>query len=102
MPDYFLSPATAKNKRYKIETPEGKVIQFGASAPSEAFIDHKSEAKKKAWIARHKKGNPDAWRDKNSPLFWARNLLWNKPTLSASIRAIRSKYGYHVKVNSRD
>jgi len=97
MPDYYLSPATQKNKRYQIKTPKGKTIAFGSPAPSQAFIDHKDPAKKKAWEARHKKGNPEAWRNPNSPLFWARVLLWNKPTLTASINAVRRKYGYHVK-----
>jgi len=82
-----------------IKTPEDKTIHFG-SATASTFLEHKSDQKKEAWIARHKTGNPEAWRDKNSPLWWARHVLWNKPTLSASIKDIRKRFGYHVKTKT--
>lgn len=96
MPIYRLEKATAKGKRYKITSPEGKIIQFG-SATGSTFVDGKDEKTKKAWIARHSKGNPDAWNDKNSPLFYARHLLWNKPTLTESIKDVKERFGIHIK-----
>lgn len=81
-----------------IKTPEDKTIHFGSDV-GKTFLEHKSIPKKKAWEARHKTGNPEAWRDKSSPLWWSRKLLWNKPTLSESIKNIRKKYGFHVKLS---
>lgn len=98
MGDYYLSPATQKNKRYQIKTPDNKIISFGAEGGS-TFIDHKNLDKKNAWIARHKAGNPEAWSNKNSPLFWARVLLWNQPTLSASIKDVKQRYNIKVRVS---
>lgn len=98
MPDYILSESTRKGKRFQITNPDGKTIHFG-SDKAQTFLEHKSNQKKKAWIARHKAGNPEAWNDKSSPLFFARVLLWNKPTLSESIKDVRKRYGFHIKLS---
>jgi len=90
-----LKQSTRKGKRYMIDY-KGKTIHFG-SAIGETFIDHKDKNKKSAWEARHRKGQPSAWNDKNSPLFWARLLLWNKPTLRGSIEDVNKRYGFNIK-----
>lgn len=96
MPDYILSKASQKGKRFQVKTPEGKTIAFGSDVGS-TFIDHQDATKKKAWEARHKKGNPSAWNNKNSPLWWARVILWSQPTLKGAINHVRNKYGIHIK-----
>ena len=49
--------------------------------------------KKSAYIARHSKAGED-WTASgvDTAGWWAYHLLWNKPTITASLREIKSKY----------
>ena len=61
----------------------GKTVSFGATGYSD-FTKHKDEDRKKNYIARH---NPNQdWKDHTTAGFWAKNILWNKPTIEASVR----------------
>ena len=46
--------------------------------------------KKKRYLDRHRKN--ENWNDHNTAGFYAKNLLWNKKTLTASIRDTNSKF----------
>ena len=92
-----LSKSSRKGKRYTIIY-DGKTIHFGSDVGS-AFIDHKDTLIKENWIKRHKAGNPSKINDPNSPLFWSLNLLWNKPTLKASIRDIADRFGILIRMS---
>ena len=77
--------ATIKNK----DTGREKSIKFGqAGAPD--FTKTKDEERKKAYITRHQKN--ENWTDPSTAGFWSKNLLWNKPTVSASLADIKKKY----------
>ena len=54
------------------------------------FIDHNNEDKKKAYIARHRVN--ENWADYKSPGALSKHILWNKPTLTASINDYKSKF----------
>ncbi len=54
------------------------------------FIDHNNEDKKKAYIARHRVN--ENWADYKSPGALSKHILWNKPTLTASINDFKSKF----------
>ena len=79
-------------KKFYIITNDNKKVYFGA-AGYEDFTTHKDEARKQRYIARHKK-NED-WDDINSPAFWSRFYLWEKPTKKEAyenIKKILKKY----------
>jgi hypothetical protein len=63
-----------------------KVVSFGSKGSS-TFID---EDKKKAYLARHKVN--ENWNDATSAGALSRWLLWNKPTLTASIADFRKRF----------
>ncbi len=65
-----------------------KCIQFGDRRYGN-YTTHKDPKRKTNYIRRHKKR--ENWKKMNSPGFWAKNLLWNKPTLQASIRDVERK-----------
>jgi len=68
-----------------------KTTHFGDSNGS-SFIDHKDEQKKEAWIARHKvRGTFD---DPMSASSLSRFVLWNKPTLTASIKDYKTRFNF--------
>ncbi len=67
-----------------------KQTNFG-SKTGVTFNMHKDEEVKANWIARHKALNED-WNDFTSPGSLSKNLLWSKPSLSASFKAYLKRF----------
>ena len=90
----IIEKSDRQGKRYKaVFFDNGKKIKtthFGLDTGS-TFIDHKNEDKKKAYIARHSKNNEN-WNDYLSAGSLAFHILWNKPTLQASINDYKKKF----------
>ena len=72
-----------KDKRFQATFSDGKKTKFGQIGGS-TYIDHKDEIKRKNYISRHKQDlkTNDPQRAGYLSLF----LLWNKETLTASIK----------------
>jgi hypothetical protein len=68
---------------------ERRIVHFGAKGYSD-FTTTKDEDKKKAYLARHK-ANED-WNDPYSAGALSRWILWNKPTLQASIADYKKRF----------
>lgn len=93
-----LSSGT-KHKRHKIchitkskrgpESKRTKCVQFGDRRYGN-YTTHRDKGRKSNYISRHRKR--ENWRDMGSAGFWAKHLLWNKPTLGASIRDVEKKF----------
>jgi len=66
-----------------------KTTHFGLKGGS-TFIDHKDETKKNNYLARHKVR--ENWNDYMSAGSLARYILWNKPTLTASIADYKKRF----------
>ena len=94
---YILTDATNKAKRYKITTPEGKNIQFGSRA-HENFTIHGDETRKTAYLKRHAKNENWTKSGIDTGGYWARWLLWNEPTIEASIKDIEKRF--RIKIDS--
>ena len=74
----------SKNPKKKYDAlVNGKTVSFG-SAPYEDFTIHKDEKRKDNYLKRHQK-NED-WNDYETPGFYSRWVLWNLPTIEASIK----------------
>ena len=74
-----------------------KVTHFGQKGGS-TFVDHKNEQKKEAWLARHKVN--ENWSDLQSAGALARHLLWSRPTLAGSVKALnqrQKRYKFKLK-----
>ena len=58
---------------------KGDVIHFG-SDEGKAYVDHKNEAKKTAWYARHNqiydRNNVQVINDPTSPSYYSARILW--------------------------
>jgi len=93
---YVLSPSSRSDKKWSVLTPSGKVIHFGADGYSD-FTLHKDESRKNNYLSRHGGGNED-WKKTgiNTAGFWSRWLLWNLPTIEASIRDIEMRFGIEI------
>jgi hypothetical protein len=89
-----LKPANDGKKKYEAKlknkaTGREKTVKFGAKGMDD-FTKTKDVAQKERYIQRHKA--KENWNDPATAGFWSKNLLWNKPTISASLADIKKKY----------
>jgi hypothetical protein len=76
-----LEISKAKDKRFSIKSPTGKLINFGLwpFKGQGTFLDHKDDKIKENWRARHSKimkdGKP-SYLNKESPEYYSWNILW--------------------------
>lgn len=74
-----------------------KCVSFGDRRYGN-YTTHKDPKRKANYIQRHKKR--ENWRDMKTAGFWAKNLLWNKPSLAASIRDVERRKGIRITKKS--
>ena len=66
-----------------------KTTHFGSAGMSD-YTKHKDEDRKKRYIERHKVN--ENWADYKSAGALSRWILWEKPTLTASINDYKNKF----------
>jgi len=71
-------------------------VHFGAVGYGDYTIYHAkdpqlAQEKREQYIARHSK-NGENWSDPTSPGALSRFILWEKPTVSASVTAFKKKF----------
>lgn len=81
--------------------PNGRIkrVAFGAyhasgpdaGRPYEDFTMHHDEARRQRYIQRHSRR--ESFNDPTKPAALARYILWEKPTVSASLAAYRRRFG---------
>ena len=81
----------SKKKDNKFEAIIGgkKTVSFGAKGMSD-MTQHKDEERKKRYINRHKKN--ENWSDPKTAGFYAKHVLWSKPTLQASVADLKKHF----------
>jgi hypothetical protein len=89
MNTFYLEHSPLANKKLRINLPNGKHIDFGAKG-YEDFTTHGDEKRRQRYLARHRKR--EDWNDLNTAGFWSRWLLWNKPTIRASIQDLEDNF----------
>jgi len=89
-----LVPSRMASKKWDVVFPDGSKVSFGAKGYQD-YTQHKDADRMKRYIARHKK-NED-WSNIRTAGFWAKWLLWTKPSLSEAITNIESKYKIKIK-----
>jgi hypothetical protein len=88
---YYPHKSDKPNKKYFIITSKGRKIYFGAAGMSD-FTKHKDERRKELYINRHKARENWEKSGINTPGFWSRWLLWNKPTINESYADIKRRF----------
>ena len=68
-----------------------KTVHFGATG-YEDFTTSKDEKRKASYLARHKTSEDWTLAGVDTAGFWARWLIWNKPSITASIRDISQRF----------
>lgn len=93
----FLSLKKAEgDKKYEVKlknksTGREKTVKFGAKGMDD-YTKTKDKEQKERYIKRHEKREDWTKSGVGTAGFWAKGILWNKPTISASLADIKSKY----------
>ena len=69
----------------------GPTVHFGATGYQD-FTQHGDEERKAAYLLRHESKENWTLKGVESAGFWARCLLWNKPSLRASAADVRRRF----------
>ena len=72
-------------------TMNDKTVHFGARAYDD-FTSHGDEKRKAAYLARHRTTEDWTLNGVETAGWWARWVLWNKPSLSASIADVNRRF----------
>ena len=91
---FSIKKSTKKGKKFMAifdcpKCKKKKIVHFGAEGMSD-FTKHKDEERKQRYINRHKKN--ENWSDPKTAGFMSKHLLWNKPTLSESIKYTNNRF----------
>jgi hypothetical protein len=92
----YLKKSTRSGKKYMVYV-DGKTVHFGAAGMSD-YTKHKDKDRMKRYNDRHKRGG-EKWCKNGIKTagFWAKWLLWNKPSIAGSKRYISSKFNVTFK-----
>ena len=96
--EVVLTRSKNKDKKYDAVIDGKKTISFGQSGASD-FTKHKDVERKDRYITRHK--NNENWNDPKTAGFYAKNILWNKPIITASIEDTNRRFihrNIHIKL----
>jgi hypothetical protein len=94
-----ISPSTRKDKKFQAVIDNKKTIHFGAQGASD-FTLHGDKLRKERYEERHR-GRED-WSDPRTAGFYAKNILWNKPTVQGSIKDTNKRFkGLHITYKNR-
>ena len=90
-----LMKSTRADKKYmvKVDGSEARIraIHFGANGYGD-FTTHKDERRKAKYLARHRTTEDWSVAGIGSAGFWARWVLWNKPSLKAAVDDINKRF----------
>ena len=98
----YLQKSTRDGKKYMVTIiGDGtkKTVHFGADGYSD-YTKHKDPDRMKLYTDRHKSRENWTKSGINTAGFWAKWILWNKPTLSESVSDTSRRFGITIKRTS--
>jgi hypothetical protein len=84
-----LMPSPIAAKKWRAHWSNGRHTDFGSSAHQD-YTMHKDKLRRARYLARH--SAREDWADPFTPGALSRWLLWNKPTLAASLADFRRRF----------
>ena len=96
--EVVITKSKKPDKKYDARIDGSKTVSFGQKGASD-FTKHKDTERKNRYIDRHKKN--ENWNASGAKTagFYSKHVLWNKPTLKASIDDINKRFkGLNVKM----
>ena len=92
MIEILIKPSKKADKKYDAVIDGKKVASFGSSQHSD-FTKHKDEERKQRYLNRHKAR--ENWDDPTSAGALSKFVLWNKPTISTSVKDMNKRFKDH-------
>ena len=86
----LISKSSKPDKKLQA-TINTKTVHFGAKG-YEDYTTHKDPERKNRYIDRHKNNEDWSRGGITTAGYYAKNILWNKPTIQQSIRDLNNKY----------
>ena len=100
MPRVEVSKSDRAGKKYKIvlvyDDDRTKTIHIGSAEHSD-YTEHKDPERKSRYISRHKAREDWTKSGIATAGYWAKHLLWNQPSLSASIKDIGTHHNLKIE-----
>ena len=87
--DITISKSKNKSKKWTATIDDKKKVSFG-DPKYQDYTKHKDPGRKANYIARH--SSREDWQDPTTAGWLSRHILWNKPTLKASIDDINKRF----------
>ena len=84
----IIKPSNKPDKKYDAIIDGKKTISFGAKGMND-YTKHNDKERKERYLARHKNDN---YNNPLYPSFYSNNLLWNKPTITESVRDTNRRF----------
>lgn len=88
-------PSPRSGKKWRVITPSGKSVDFGATGYSD-FTIHKDTSRQRNYISRHEARENWTKTGIDTAGFWSRWLLWNLPDFMESIKDIEHRFGITI------
>ena len=85
----IIKPSSKSDKKYMAIINDRKTVHFGQAGASD-MTQHKDKERKKRYLARHRKN--EQWDNPLTASFYATNILWNKPTITESIKDTNRRF----------
>ena len=89
--EIIIKKSTNINKKFDAVIDGKKTVSFGASGYSD-YTKHKYNDRKNKYIDRHKSNEDWTKSGIRTPGFYSKHVLWNKPTIEASVNDLNKKY----------
>jgi len=96
---WVVRPSRRKTKKWMATHDETDTVVHFGQLGYEDYTMHKDASRRENYLSRHS-ANQD-WNDLSTAGAWARHLLWSKPTVKESARAMEDKFSIKVKVVGR-
>ena len=98
MIEILIQPSKKADKKYDAVIDGKKAVSFGSSQHSD-FTKHKDPERKQRYLDRHKAR--ENWNDPTTAGALSKFVLWNKPTISASVKDMNKKFkNYTIELKS--
>ena len=85
-----ISPSDKPSNKFEARIDGNKSIHFGAKG-YEDFTIHKDTERRERYLQRHR-GMGEDWNNPLTAAFYATNILWNKPTITESIKDTNRRF----------
>ena len=91
---YIIKTSSRQNKKFMVVMPD-TTHHFGQVGYAD-YTTHNDENRKDSYIARMSVNQDWTKNGIHSAGFWAKHILWSKPTIKGSIKELQKKFGIKI------